>query len=70
MRGSSDYAEAAWRKSTYSGGESGDCLEVNQTHPTTHIPVRDSKNPTGPAIPFTPTAWTTFVTALQGGAFE
>ncbi|MFI6939476.1 DUF397 domain-containing protein [Streptomyces sp. NPDC050418] len=56
-----------WRKSSYSGGESGQCLEVNDTHPGTHIPVRDSKTPTAPAIPFTPTAWRTFITALHQG---
>ncbi|MGH4034320.1 DUF397 domain-containing protein [Actinomycetota bacterium Odt1-20B] len=54
-----------WRKSSYSGGESGQCLEVNDAGAPTHIPVRDSKNPTGPAIAFTAPAWTTFVDALK-----
>ncbi|MFE0105190.1 DUF397 domain-containing protein [Streptomyces sp. NPDC059009] len=54
-----------WRKSSYSGGSSDACLEVNDTTRPSHIPVRDSKNPTGPAIPFTAPAWTTFVDALK-----
>lgn len=60
-------AYAAWRKSTYSGGESGDCLEVNdaacQAH--AHVPVRDSKNPQGPAIVFGASAWTAFITSTR-----
>ncbi|WP_353944341.1 DUF397 domain-containing protein [Streptomyces sp. HUAS MG91] len=58
----------AWRKSTYSDGESGDRLEVNDTARPTHIPVRDSKNPTGPAIAFGAGAWTTFIeSTVKGG---
>lgn len=55
----------AWRKSTYSGGDSGDCLEVNDDACAAHLPVRDSKNPTGPAILFPATAWTAFVDSLK-----
>ncbi|MFF7753491.1 DUF397 domain-containing protein [Streptomyces sp. NPDC007971] len=29
----------------------------------THIPVRDSKNPTGPAIVFSARAWSAFIGA-------
>nr|WP_265579833.1 DUF397 domain-containing protein [Streptomyces spongiae] len=38
----------AWRKSTYSGGSGGGCLEVSDGHPA-GVPVRDSKAPKGPA---------------------
>ncbi|MGW4753476.1 DUF397 domain-containing protein [Streptomyces chartreusis] len=55
----------AWRKSSYSGGSSGSCLEVNDAARPTHIPVRDSKTPTGPAIVFSASAWTEFVAALR-----
>jgi hypothetical protein len=53
-----------WRKSTYSAGDGGDCLEVapTQGHPTL-VPVRDSKNP-GPVIAFGATAWGAFVAHL------
>ncbi|WP_351226274.1 DUF397 domain-containing protein [Streptomyces sp. NPDC002133] len=57
---------AGWRKSSYSGGSSGECLEVNDSHPTA-IPVRDSKRPHGPALRFAPAAWTAFVSSLKGG---
>ncbi|MER6994225.1 DUF397 domain-containing protein [Streptomyces sp. NPDC000410] len=62
----SDAFADAWRKSSHSGGSSGDCLEVNDACPAC-VPVRDSKNPTGPAVLFAPTAWTSFVTALKTG---
>jgi hypothetical protein len=55
----------AWRKSTYSGGDSGQCLEVNDTPCAAHIPVRDSKNPHGPAVVFTSGAWTAFLGAVK-----
>ncbi|MGW3940313.1 DUF397 domain-containing protein [Streptomyces phaeochromogenes] len=57
-------AYAAWRKSSYSGGDSGECLEVNDSALPARIPVRDSKNPCGPAITFAAPAWTAFVTSL------
>ncbi|WP_028802873.1 DUF397 domain-containing protein [Streptomyces sp. 142MFCol3.1] len=55
---------ARWRKSTYSGGQGGDCLEVADGHPTL-VPVRDSKNPLGPALTFRTEAWTAFVENLK-----
>ncbi|WP_137993524.1 DUF397 domain-containing protein [Streptomyces vilmorinianum] len=58
-------AYATWRKSSYSGGSSGDCLEVNDAC-TACVPVRDSKNPTGPAVVFATTAWAAFVDGVKG----
>ncbi|WP_406126194.1 DUF397 domain-containing protein [Streptomyces canus] len=56
-------ALTSWRKSGYSGGSSGDCLEVaDAARP--FVPVRDSKNPTGPAIVFSIPARQSFVTSL------
>ena len=57
----------AWRKSSYSGGSSGDCLEVNDAACPAHVPVRDSKNPTGPAVLFGASAWGSFVDAVKSG---
>ncbi|MFJ8664965.1 DUF397 domain-containing protein [Streptomyces sp. NPDC093600] len=62
-------AYAAWRKSSYSGGSSGECLEVNDAC-TAHVPVRDSKNPTGPAVVFAPAAWAPFVDAVKAGGLR
>jgi hypothetical protein len=57
-------AYATWRKSTHSGPSGGSCLEVNDTALPTRIPVRDSKNPAGPAITFSAPAWTAFIATL------
>lgn len=54
-----------WYKSSYSGGDQGDCLEVAQGHAT--VPVRDSKAVTGPALLFSPDGWTSFIDAVKKG---
>ncbi|MFJ2826466.1 DUF397 domain-containing protein [Streptomyces sp. NPDC087263] len=53
----------AWRKSTYSGDQGGECVEIAPT-PCAAIAVRDSKNPTGPALALTPAAFAAFVALL------
>jgi Domain of unknown function (DUF397) len=59
-----------WFKSSYSDN-GGACVEVAANLVTAHgiVPVRDSKNPSGPALTFTPTAWTAFVEAVDAGEF-
>ncbi|MFF5361087.1 DUF397 domain-containing protein [Streptomyces scabiei] len=42
----------------------GNCLEVAEGHPA-HIPVRDSKDPLGPALVFRAEAWSAFVDGLK-----
>jgi hypothetical protein len=59
---------SGWRKSSYSGNESGSCVEVLDTHPS-GVPVRDSKTPHGPALLFSAGDWSAFVTAVKGGKF-
>ncbi|PBC83297.1 MULTISPECIES: DUF397 domain-containing protein [unclassified Streptomyces] len=54
-----DCVEVAWRKSSYSTGDGPECVEV-ATAPGT-ILIRDSKNPTGPRLAFTPTTWADFL---------
>jgi hypothetical protein len=51
---------ADWRKSSYSNQEGDDCVEVADGIPGV-IPVRDSKNPQGPALPFPATSWAVFI---------
>ncbi|MFF2950720.1 DUF397 domain-containing protein [Kitasatospora sp. NPDC057965] len=60
-----DFQGAQWRKSTYSNGD-GDCVEVADGH-TGIVPVRDSKDPDGPTLTFTTTAWHSFLTAIHTG---
>ncbi|MFD7107194.1 DUF397 domain-containing protein [Streptomyces celluloflavus] len=58
---------AVWRKSSYSNGSGGLCLEVVDGLPGI-VPVRDSKNPDGPALVIPAAAWNSFVTAVKTGA--
>jgi hypothetical protein len=58
----------AWRKSSYSGGDGGQCIEMADNLPDV-IPVRDSKDPHGPALTFSRDAWTSFVGAVARGEF-
>ncbi|MER7419792.1 DUF397 domain-containing protein [Micromonospora peucetia] len=55
-----DLTGARWRKSTKSGGNGGDCVEVADNLPGV-VGVRDSKDPSGPALAFAPAAWRAFV---------
>ncbi|MFD6279326.1 DUF397 domain-containing protein [Streptomyces sp. NPDC060209] len=59
-----DFATATWHKSSYSGGDGGDCLEVATDHPDL-VPVRDSKVTAGPALVFRTAVWSTFITELK-----
>lgn len=60
-----------WFKSSYSGSNGGDCIEVaaNLVAPRGIVPVRDSKDPHGPMLAFTSAAWASFVTAVDAGEF-
>ncbi|WP_229400752.1 DUF397 domain-containing protein [Micromonospora okii] len=55
-----DMTGARWRKSTKSGNNQGDCVEVADNLPGV-VAVRDSKDPAGPALTFSPAAWRGFV---------
>jgi hypothetical protein len=52
-----------WRKSTYSSGPNGMCVEVCSGVPDTL--VRDSKRPGGPVLHFDFRDWRAFVTAVD-----
>ncbi|MEU2157592.1 DUF397 domain-containing protein [Streptomyces sp. NPDC019396] len=58
---------AAWRKSSYSGGE-GECVEIADAPSHGGIAVRDSKNPSGPAIVLAVPAFVTLIDAIQDDA--
>ncbi|MCK7627858.1 DUF397 domain-containing protein [Streptomyces sp. RS10V-4] len=61
-----DLSTANWRKSTYSGHNNDDCLEVSDSLPGL-VPVRDSKDPEGPALVFPADGWTSFIGAVKSG---
>lgn len=55
-----DLTSATWRKSSYSNSDGGQCVEVSDNFPGV-VPVRDSKQPEGPAVIFGSSAWSAFV---------
>jgi hypothetical protein len=59
-----DLNRADWRKSSYSGTNGGQCVEVARNLPGV-VAVRDSKDPHGPALVFTLADWTAFTAALK-----
>ena len=64
-----DLTSARWRKSSYSGTNGGNCVEVAQNLPGA-VAVRDSKDPGGPKLIFTPGEWDAFTTGVKGGEFD
>ncbi|BBA98822.1 hypothetical protein RVR_5165 [Actinacidiphila reveromycinica] len=68
-RSAPDLSKAAWRKSSYSDGpDPNSCIEVADGFAGI-VPVRDSKDPQGPALTFTADAWNAFVTSVRGNEF-
>ncbi len=61
-----DLTGAKWFKSSKSANN-GQCVEV--AFVDGKVAVRDSKNPTGPALVFTTAEWTAFVGGVAAGEF-
>lgn len=55
-----------WHKSSYSGN-GGNCVEVASGRPGV-VAVRDSKNPDGPVLSFSPNEWARFIARLKATA--
>jgi Domain of unknown function (DUF397) len=64
-----DLSRAVWRKSSYSGGTGGNCVEVAQSLPGA-VTVRDSKDPHGLVLIFAPSQWKAFIAEAQTGGFD
>ncbi|MGW6908220.1 DUF397 domain-containing protein [Streptomyces sp. NPDC054940] len=58
-----------WRKSSYSGDQGGECIEIAET-PHATLAIRDSKNPAGPILTLGPAAFTTFIDWTSATAAE
>ena len=63
-----EFFRLAWRKSSYSGSEGGNCVEVAALAP--HLAVRDSKDPDGPRLTFNRDAWRAFRRDIQSGQHD
>ncbi|WP_406287612.1 DUF397 domain-containing protein [Embleya sp. NBC_00896] len=63
MRTASELTAAQWRKSSYSNGQGGDCVEVAAGF--TIVPVRDSKDLDAGHLLVSPGAWSALVAALR-----
>jgi hypothetical protein len=50
-----------WIRSSYSGDNGGNCVEIAPAFPGNTVPARDSKNPDGPVLLIGRSAWTAFV---------
>jgi hypothetical protein len=63
-----DLSRVTWRKSSYSNGSGGSCVEiavlvgVQDEH---DIAVRDSKDPQGPVLTFTARQWSYLTAAIK-----
>lgn len=62
-----DLSKAVWQKSSYSSGN-GQCVEV--AFMGTVVAMRDSKDPKGPALVFTPGEFDAFVAGVMNGEFK
>jgi hypothetical protein len=63
-----DWARVTWKKSTWSNG-SGNCVETARLSDGSWA-VRDSKEPGGAVLTFTPSEWSAFVEGVKDGEFD
>ncbi len=66
--GNPNLTGAQWRKSSYSNGNGGDCVEVADLD--AHRAVRDSKNPHGQVLMVIAAQWVTFTAGVKAGEFD
>ncbi|QKW33814.1 DUF397 domain-containing protein [Actinomadura sp. NAK00032] len=58
----------SWRKSSYSGGDTGQCVELANLGTT--LGVRDSTDPDGPVLRFGRNAVRRLVLSIKSGGFS
>jgi hypothetical protein len=57
-----------WRKSSYSGGNGGNCVEVGAPAEAGRVLVRDTKDRQGPVLAFSPRTWRHFAERVRAGS--
>jgi Domain of unknown function (DUF397) len=70
-----DLTGATWRKSSFSGGSGGSCVQIalvpgSKEGSDRVIAMRDSGRPDGPVLIFTPAEWEAFTLGVQDGEFD
>jgi len=60
--------DATWRKSSYSGGNGGGCVEVGAQAEDGRVLVRDTTDRQGPVLGFSPDAWRRFADQVRSTA--
>jgi Domain of unknown function (DUF397) len=65
----SDQETLTWRKARRSNSSGGDCVEVAELSNGGRA-VRDSKDPEGPKLLFTPDEWAAFLDGAKNGEFD
>jgi Domain of unknown function (DUF397) len=58
----------AFQKSSHSGASNPACVEVGFV--TAEVLLRDSKDPDGPVLHFTPDEWNAFLAGVRDGEFD
>jgi Domain of unknown function (DUF397) len=61
-----DLSAAIWRKSSYSNGAGGACVEIATNLPGL-VAVRDSKDPAGPALLLSRGQWRALLAGTRSG---
>jgi hypothetical protein len=64
-----DLTGAEWRTSSFSSANGGQCVEVASNMPG-FVVVRDSKDPHGPALVYSPAQWQEFAAGVRAGKFD
>lgn len=57
-----------WRKPSACMDPNNTCVEIEIR--SNSVAMRDSKDPTGPTLVFTPDEWSAFVSGVRAGEFE
>jgi len=63
-----DTERLVWRKSTRSGAQGGNCVEVAVSNG--YVLVRDSKDPDGSRLTFSSAEWAAFIEGAKDGEFD
>jgi hypothetical protein len=65
----SDLPEVTWRKSSRSGPQGGNCVEMARLRDG-RVAIRNSRHPAGPVLVFTAEEWSAFLAGTKDGEFS